>query len=88
MSEETKKPPVHKVRFGSIEAAVWEQEGKNGKFLTISMHRNYKDKDDKWKQTNTLRVGDVKDVQCALEDCFEFARTQHKSKDTEEKSGE
>lgn len=73
MSEENNKP-VFKAKVGTIDAAVWEQDGKNGKFLTVSMHRNYKDGEE-WKKTNSLRVNDIPSVNLALAKCFEFAKT-------------
>lgn len=76
MSEE-KNTPVYKAKVGTIDAAVWEQDGKNGKFLTVSMHRNYKDGEE-WKKTNSLRVNDIPSVQLALAKCFEFAKMQGK----------
>ena len=76
MSETTneKNVPVFKVNAGSINGAVWEQKDEKGSFLSISMHRNYKDKDDKWQTTNTLRVNDLPTAVLVLEECFKFAK--------------
>lgn len=77
MSENEKNKPVFKAKFGTIDAAVWEQEGKDGKFLTVSASRNYKDGEE-WKKTNSLRVNDIPAMQTALQKCFEFAKQSAK----------
>lgn len=78
-----KKKPVFSVKMGTIDGAVWEQDGKNGKFYTISTHRNYLDENDKtggekgtWKQTNSLRVNDAPAQMLVLQKCYEFCKTK------------
>lgn len=78
MSEE-KNRPIFKSRVGSCEASVWEQDGANGKFFTISSHRNYKDEkesdvNNQWKSTQSLRVNDLQDMKLALSDCHRFCK--------------
>lgn len=80
MSETNK--PVYKVRCGNIEGSVWKNESSKedyGDFFTISMHRNYKDKDNNWKTTSTLRINDVPDVNLVLSKCFEYAKITSKN---------
>ena len=47
-----KNKPLHTVNLGSVHAAIFPQRGDKGSFLSVTLHRNYKDGDD-WKQTNT-----------------------------------
>ena len=72
-----KKKPVFKAKVGSCDVSVWENVTKNGdveaKFLTVSSHRNYKDKDE-WKTTNSLRVNDIPSMILALQKAYEFAK--------------
>lgn len=72
--DEPKKLPVFNSKYGLVQASVWEQETENGSFLSISFNRSYKDKNDEWKQTQSLRVNDIKDLQSALEECYIYAR--------------
>lgn len=69
-----KKTPVFSSKYGLVQASAWEQESEKGKFLTFSFSRSYKDKDDEWQHTQTLRSTDIKDLQCALEECYIFAK--------------
>lgn len=73
-SEDGKNKPVYKCSVGSIEGAVWEQEGKNGTFLTTTIVRNFKDKDDNWQKTGSMRINDLPAVQLVCQKCFEFGK--------------
>ena len=75
MSEnKTNNKPVFKVKAGTIDGAVWEQTGEKGNFLTVSVYRNYKDKDGNWQTTNSLKVNDLPAMQLVLGKCFEYAK--------------
>lgn len=74
MAEEkpTGKPPVKKVRFGGMTASVWENESKEGrKFHTISMERAYRDANDEWQNTQTLRHSDLPKAILVLQKVYE-----------------
>lgn len=81
MSEEEKRdPPVFKQKVGTVEASVWENkvEAKGdkpeGSFLTVSSHRDYLDKTEKWQSTNSLRINDIPTMILALQKCYEYAK--------------
>lgn len=77
--------PVFSARAGDCEVAVWEQEGKNGSFLTVTSQRNYKDvATGDWKKTNTLRVNDIPKMQLLLGKAYEYAKLGAGSKPEEE----
>jgi len=64
--------PVKKIKVGGIEAAVWENNSKEGnKYYTTTMERNYKDGEE-WKKTNSLRANDLPKAILALQKAFEF----------------
>lgn len=71
--------PIHTQKIGLIETAIFQNETDKGKFLTITAHRNYKDKNEQWQKTAAinLRVHDIPDLQAALQKCYEWARTQN-----------
>lgn len=58
----TSKPkanaPVHEVRLGSIKAAIWLNETKNGARHSVRITRLYKDGDD-WRTTDTFGRDDL-----------------------------
>lgn len=72
-----KKQPEKKYRVGSISATIWlnsrkDKEGNLSQFRTISFERSYKDKDDEWQSTNSLRVGDLPKARLVLEKAYEY----------------
>lgn len=55
---ETKKP-IQKFKSRNIDVSIWQNKGEKGDFLTVSTNRSYKDKEDNWKNTNTMRINDI-----------------------------
>lgn len=71
-----KNLPEKKFRAGAITATVWSNEtvkdGKKVSYKTISFERSYKDKDDEWKQTNSLRITDIPKAVLVLNKAYEY----------------
>jgi len=63
--------PTAKLRDGMLTATIWKNENSSGDtgevktFYSVDLSRSYKDKDDKWQETNSfsgselLRVGNL-----------------------------
>ncbi|MBT4651463.1 hypothetical protein HOC13_02970 [Candidatus Woesearchaeota archaeon] len=65
--------PEKKFRAGSISATVWLNKSQEGKeYRTISIDRNYKDKNDEWQSTNSLRVNDLPKARVVLQKAYEY----------------
>jgi hypothetical protein len=76
-NEQTKNLPEKKFRAGAISATVWLNSGqsKTGEevsYRTISLERGYKDKNDVWQSTNSMRVNDLPKVQVLLGKAYEY----------------
>ena len=68
----SEKGPVKKVKIGGIEAAVWQNESKEGKkFFTTTLDRSYK-VGEEWKKTNSLRDSDLPKAILALQEAYHF----------------
>lgn len=71
-----KNLPEKKFRAGAITATVWSndtvKDGKKVSYKTISFERSYKDKDDEWKQTNSLRIADIPKAVLVLNKAYEY----------------
>jgi hypothetical protein len=50
--------PVHEVRMGSIKAAIWANDTKNGSRHSVKITRLYKDGDD-WRTADTFGRDDL-----------------------------
>ncbi len=65
--------PVKKFSVGGVQVAVWENEGKEGRsFYSVSFDRRYKDKNDEWKSTSSLKANDLPKAILALQKAYEF----------------
>jgi len=56
---ETKKPPVGKVRVGSVTASIWENTKDSKIFYSVTFERRYKDGDGNWKSSDSYGPGDL-----------------------------
>jgi hypothetical protein len=50
--------PVHKIRSGAIEVAIWLQEGEKGPWYSVTMNRSYK-QGEGWKQSDSYGEDDL-----------------------------
>ena len=69
--------PIQKFNVGAIHVSIWENEGvsKEGivrNFNSVSIDRNYKDKQGEWKSTNSLKVNDLPKAILALQKAYEY----------------
>jgi len=71
-----KNKPKNTYRAGSITATIWEnkaknKEGKEYTYLTVNIERSYKDKEEKWQKTNSMRTNDLPKARLVLEKAYE-----------------
>jgi predicted patatin/cPLA2 family phospholipase len=69
---ENQNMPEKKFIAGSISATIWVNKSEDKEYKTISIQRNYKDKENKWKSTNSLRVNDLPKATLVLNKAFEY----------------
>jgi hypothetical protein len=64
--------PIKKFSAGSLQLAIWENEGKEGTvFHTISFDKRYKDNDE-WKSSNSLKPNDLPKAIALFQKAFDF----------------
>ncbi|MBD3313294.1 hypothetical protein GF345_02530 [Candidatus Woesearchaeota archaeon] len=71
-----KNLPEAKFSAGGIFATVWKntasnKEGKEIEYSTISIERRYKDRNDEWKSTNSMRQTDLPKAVVVLQKAYE-----------------
>ncbi|RME52436.1 hypothetical protein D6783_04940 [Candidatus Woesearchaeota archaeon] len=76
-----KNQPVKKFRSGALTATVWRNEtndtnGNVTEYSTVTFERSYKDKNDMWKTTNSLRVNDLPRAALVLQKAYEYLALQ------------
>jgi hypothetical protein len=74
-----KNLPEKKFKAGSITATVWLNQTRKGpskfSYRTVNLERNYKDKDNKWKSTSSLRLNDLPKAVLVLNKAYEYLAT-------------
>jgi hypothetical protein len=76
MAKEENKPEK-KFRAGAVSATVWlnkgkDKDGKEVEFRTVSVSRTYKDKNDEWQNTSTMRVNDLPKLGVVTSKAYEY----------------
>ncbi len=74
---ENTRQPEKKFSAGPISAAVWKNSGKNKEgqeveYRTVTLQRGYKDKNDEWQNTSSLRVNDLPRAELVLRKAYEY----------------
>lgn len=54
--------PAAEVKSGAVVGTIWKNDGPQGPFHTITVSRFYKDRENNWQRTKTLRPKDMPDV--------------------------
>ena len=65
--------PVAKVRRGAVRIAIWAQDGKFGKFYTMTPSRRYK-KDGTWNTSTSFPEDEALILSKAFSDAYDIIR--------------
>ena len=58
-SAKSENRPVDKVRFGRIQASVWENASEKGPYYTVSFERRYTDAEGNWRNSQSFNADDL-----------------------------
>ncbi len=69
--------PEKKFRAGAVSATIWKNKNKSKsgeevEYMTVSLDRNYKDKDDKWQSTHSMRINDLPKAALVVNKAYEY----------------
>ena len=69
-------PPVKGFSAGGVRAAVWkreiEREGVTRELFSVTVEKNYKDKDGNWQKTGFLSTEDIPKAKLLLDEAYRF----------------
>lgn len=82
----SKDEPAHRVRFGRIQAAVWQNDTEQGVRFNTTFSRSYKDGEE-WKHTESFGRDDLLAVAEAARQAFNWIHRQSKQSE-DDKGGE
>lgn len=66
----TDNKPIKTYKAGVLSLSLWENEGNEGKMKSFTFNRSYKDKEDSWQKTQSLRVSDLPKLKILLEEAY------------------
>jgi len=75
--------PYRKFLAGNVQVALWQNEGKST-FYTVTITRRFKDKEDNWKSSGSLRISDIPKAIVALEEAYRFVMLKEQAREPEE----
>jgi hypothetical protein len=87
-NETSGNQPEKKFRAGAISATVWLNTGQSKKtgettsYRTISLQRGYKDKNDQWQNTGSMRINDLPRAALVLTKAYEYLVTARQQDST------
>lgn len=67
---EMKNVPEH-IRVGGVDVTIWSNNGGGRTFQTVTLQRNYKDREGKWAKANSFRANDIPKAILALQKAYE-----------------
>ncbi len=71
-----KQAPVHRVKFGRVTAAIWENQTKEGDiFHSVTLTRSYR-VNDEWKDTSSLGKNELPVAALVLQQAFVWLQEQ------------
>lgn len=82
-NEAGKNLPEKKFRAGAITVTIWRNETEKGSFNSVQLDRSYKDKEDNWKKTNSLRLNDLPKAALLLNKAYEYIVLKEKEAEQE-----
>ncbi len=68
----TKNAPIAKIKLGRIRANIWQRIVGEDFFYSVSLERNYRDSDGKWRKSQSFNPEDL----LALAKVADMAHTQ------------
>ena len=63
--------PEQKFKAGAVSATIWKNEGEHI-YFTVSIERNYKDKNNEWKNTNSMRLNDLPKASLVIDKAYDY----------------
>ncbi|RMF05155.1 hypothetical protein D6764_05410 [Candidatus Woesearchaeota archaeon] len=72
--------PEMRFKAGSITATIWKNEQETGEkrfsYYTVSLDRNYRDKNGSWQKTNSMRINDLPKAALVLNKAYDYLATK------------
>lgn len=54
-----KPKPVHTIRVGSVQGAIWSNPGQHGTFYNVTIERRFRDAEEQWQSSGSFGRDDL-----------------------------
>ncbi len=68
--------PDKKFKAGGLTATVWKGISQKGTYFSVQLAKSYKDKENNWKTTSSLRENEVPKAVVLLQKAYEYVISQ------------
>lgn len=75
------KQPVQKFREGAVQVAVWQNEGRNGDFYSLTFQRSYTDAEGAWHNATSFPLSALYALMVATFKAYLWVRQQAASQE-------
>ena len=79
------REPIDRKSDAGVTAAIWENDGKHGKFHNVTVSRSYKDSNGNYQNTNSFRKQDLPVLMEVLREAYGSIRTLEQANRREHK---
>ena len=78
MSQQTEaeNKPIHTIRYGSVRATIWRNEGEKGFFHTVTVSRSWRDEKNEWHDSQSFHFKDLPHLAKAVSDAHSWIAWQ------------
>ncbi|HEX8340122.1 MAG TPA: hypothetical protein VF624_04370 [Tepidisphaeraceae bacterium] len=71
-------PPVHRITYRNIRAAIWLNDGQKGPFYSVTFSRSYQDDQNVWHDATSFSANDLPLLAKLANDCHSWIAWQTK----------
>ena len=83
--------PIKKYQAGGISAAIWknnvETKGNAVTVLSVTLDRRYKDGEDNWQSSSSMRLNDLPKAVLVLTQAYTYMATAHEDEEQSDEGG-
>ncbi len=71
--------PAHKLKDGCLSVVIWRNPSERGPYYTVNPMRSYKQGDETWKQSDSLRAEDLLPMGELLREAYAWIKMQKRA---------
>ena len=81
------RKPVHTIRYGAVEAAIWKNDGEAGAFYNVTLRRGWRDEQGTWHDSTSFNFKDLPNLAKAITDSHSWIAWQQRQTEQKPKGG-